>query len=89
MGQCVLSLYRSAAQPVLGNMFEGLIRAPAKPGLALIATEDPYVGGEILGRKGAAQAQAQVGIIEGEGHWWMCTNPQKGALIINNFLKTL
>ena len=107
MGQCVLSLYRSAAQPALGNMFKGLARAAEKPGLALIATDDPYVGGmvgshgmlemrtfyeytaEILGRKAAEQAQAQVGIIDGEGHWWMCTNPEKGAHIINNFLNSL
>ncbi|MBL01613.1 MAG: alpha/beta hydrolase, partial [Chloroflexi bacterium] len=66
-----------------------LARAAAKPGLALIATDDPYVGGEVLGRKAATQAQAQIGIIDGEGHWWMCTNPEKGANIINNFLKAL
>ena len=47
MGQCVLSLYRSAAQPALGNMFKGLARAAEKPGLALIATDDPYVGGMV------------------------------------------
>ena len=89
MAQCILSLYRSAAQPALGNMFDGLARAAEKPGLALVATDDPYVGGEVLGRKAAAQAQAQVGIIDGEGHWWMCTNPEKGAQIINDFLKNL
>ena len=70
-------------------MFDGLARAGEKPGLALVATDDPYVGGEVLGRKAAVQVQAQVGIIDGEGHWWMCTNPEKGARIINDFLKNL
>ena len=41
LGRAILALYRSAAQPVMRDLGAGLPRAAAKPGLALIATEDP------------------------------------------------
>jgi pimeloyl-ACP methyl ester carboxylesterase len=89
MARAILSLYRSAAQPIVGNLFPTLANASARPGLAIIATADPFVGGELLGRKAAEQASADVGILAGEGHWWMCSNPQAGANLINNFLANL
>ena len=89
MAKAILSLYRSAAQPIVGNLFPTLTNASVRPGLAIIATADPFVGGELLARKAAEQAGAEVGILTDEGHWWMCSNPQAGADLINSFLANL
>ena len=89
MGRAILALYRSAAQPVMRDLGAGLPRAAAKPGLALIATEDHYCGGETLARRSAERAGAKVAVLEGAGHWWMCQQPKQGADAINAFLASL
>jgi pimeloyl-ACP methyl ester carboxylesterase len=89
MGRAILALYRSAAQPVMRELGTGLPRAAAKPGLALIATEDSYCGGETLARRSAERAGAKVAVLEGAGHWWMCQQPKQGADAINAFLAEL
>jgi pimeloyl-ACP methyl ester carboxylesterase len=89
MGRAILALYRSAAQPVMRDLGTGLPRAAAKPGLALIATEDSYCGGETLARRSAERAGAKVAVLEGAGHWWMCQQPKQGADAINAFLASL
>ena len=78
MGRAILALYRSAAQPVMRDLGGGLPQATAKPGLALIATDDPYCGGEALARRSAERAGAKIAVLEGAGHWWMCQQPRKG-----------
>jgi pimeloyl-ACP methyl ester carboxylesterase len=89
LGKAILALYRSAAQPVMRDLGTGLPRAAAKPGLALIATEDLYCGGEPLARRSAERANATVATLEGAGHWWMCQKPRQGAEAINAFLASL
>ena len=89
MGRAILALYRSAAQPVMRDLGIDLPRAAAKPGLALIATEDSYCGGETLARRSAERAGAKVAVLEGAGHWWMCQQPKQGAEAINAFLAKL
>jgi pimeloyl-ACP methyl ester carboxylesterase len=89
MGRAILSLYRSAAQPVMRDLGASLPRAVAKPGLAIIATEDFFVGGETLARRSAERAGAKVAVLEGAGHWWMCQQPKQGADAINAFLASL
>lgn len=89
LGRAILALYRSAAQPVMREFGAGLPRAAAKPGLALIATEDHYCGGETLARRCAERARAKVAILDGAGHWWMCQQPNLGADAINAFLAKL
>jgi len=89
MGRAILALYRSAAQPVMRDLGAGLPRAAAKPGLAVIATEDFFCGGETLARRSAERAGASVAILKGAGHWWMCQQPKQGAEAINAFLATL
>jgi pimeloyl-ACP methyl ester carboxylesterase len=89
MGKAILALYRSAAQPVMRNLGSNLHRAATKPGLALIATEDAYCGGEMLARRCAKRAGAKVAVLEGAGHWWMCRQPQQGADAISTFLAQL
>jgi pimeloyl-ACP methyl ester carboxylesterase len=89
MGRAILALYRSAAQPVMRNLGNALPRAAAKPGLALIATEDHYCGGEPLARRSADRCGAKVAVLEGLGHWWMCQQPKRGADAINAFVASL
>ena len=89
MGRAILALYRSAAQPVMRDLGARLPQASAKPGLAIIATEDTYVGGETLARRSAERAGAKVAVLEGAGHWWMCQQPKQGADAINEFVASL
>jgi pimeloyl-ACP methyl ester carboxylesterase len=89
MGDCILKLYRSAAQPMMSRLGEALPRAAARPGLVIIATEDHYTGGEVLARRSAERAGAKVAVLQGLGHWWMCQDPKAGADVINEFLAGL
>ena len=89
MGRAILALYRSAAQPVMRDLGAGLPQASARPGLALIATEDFYCGGEKLARPSAERARARVAMLEGAGHWWMCQQPKQAADAISAFLANL
>jgi len=61
----------------------------ARSGLVIIATEDHLTGGEALARRTAERAGAQMGILEGLGHWWMCQDPKQGAEMIRAFVATL
>ena len=89
LGRAILTLYRSAAQPVMRDLGRGLHNAAAKPGLAVIATQDGYCGGEKLARRSAQRAGANVAILNGAGHWWMCQQPKQAADAINVFVKSL
>lgn len=89
MGRAILALYRSAAQPVMRDFGSRLPQATAKPGLALIATDDRYSGGEKLSRRSAERAGAELAVLKGAGHWWMCQQPKQGADAINAFLAKL
>jgi pimeloyl-ACP methyl ester carboxylesterase len=89
MGRCILSLYRSAAQPAMANWGKDLANAKARPGLVIIPTEDHYTGGETLARRSAQRAGAQVAVLDGLGHWWMCENPAPGAQVLNAFFAEL
>lgn len=88
LGRAILTLYRSAAQPVMRDLGRGLHNAAAKPGLAVIATEDGYCGGEKLARRSAERAGAKVTILNA-GHWWMCQQPKQAADAINAFVMSL
>jgi hypothetical protein len=48
----------------------------------IVATEDPYTGGEAKARATAEAWGAQVHRLEGLGHWWMMQDPARGAEII-------
>lgn len=89
MGRCILALYRSAAQPAMANWGRDLAKAAARPGLVIVATEDHYVGGEALARRSAERAGAEVAVLQGLGHWWMCQDPARGAGVLNAFFAKL
>lgn len=89
MGECILKLYRSAAQPFMSDLGQRLDAAAARPGLVIIATEDHYTGGEERARWAAAKAGAKVAVLEGLGHWWMLQGPAAGAAALQEFWSSL
>lgn len=89
MGRCILSLYRSAAQPVMARFGEGLAAASARPGLVIIPTEDQYTGGEARAQWSAGLAKAKVAVLQGLGHWWMIQDPVAGAMALGEFWDAL
>ena len=89
MGRAILALYRSASQPALADAGRALEKAAARPGLSLVATEDPFVGTDEMRRRAAGRAGARTEVLEGLGHWWMVENPTAGAAALNRFWESL
>jgi pimeloyl-ACP methyl ester carboxylesterase len=91
MAQCILALYRSAAQPVMAEIGRDLERASAKPGLAILPLADPFgsADGGALSRRAAERAGARIAELDGLGHWWMLQDPKAGAAAIRDFLASV
>ncbi len=89
MGRAILSLYRSARQPAMAEAGRVLANAAARPGLSLLATEDPYVGCDEIRRRAADRAGARTEVLQGLGHWWMLQDPARGAAALTGFWDTL
>jgi pimeloyl-ACP methyl ester carboxylesterase len=85
MGACILPLYRSAAQPVTAELGARLEATAVRPGLAIMPTEDTYVGTDEQRRRAAARAGARVEVLEGLGHWWMTEDPDRAASVLSSF----
>lgn len=85
MGRCILTLYRSAAQPALARRGASLERAAVRSGLSLLATEDHMVGTEPQRRRAAERAGARTEVLHGLGHWWMTQDPERGAEVLTRF----
>ena len=71
MRRAILRLYRSARQPAMAEAGRALGNAAARPGLSLLATEDPYIGSDEIRRRAADRAGARTEVLDGLGHWWM------------------
>ncbi len=84
-GDCILRLYRAAAQPVMSELGRDLERAAARPGLAILALDDHHVGTDAQRRRSAARAGAHVVELEGLGHWWLTVDPDRGARVLADF----
>jgi pimeloyl-ACP methyl ester carboxylesterase len=89
MGRAILSLYRSARQPAMAEAGRALQNAAARPGLSLLATEDPYIGSDELRRRAADRAGARTEVLDGLGHRWMVQDPARGAAVLTRFWETL
>jgi pimeloyl-ACP methyl ester carboxylesterase len=89
MGRCILALYRDAAQPALARRGENLAAAAARPGLALLATDDHFVGTQDRVRRAAVRAGARTAVLDGLGHWWMVQDPARGAAVLTEFWDSL
>jgi pimeloyl-ACP methyl ester carboxylesterase len=85
MGRAILAFYRSAAQPVMAELGRGLPAAARRPGLAIIGTEDHFVGSVDMRRRSAARAGARVAVLDGLGHWWMVQDPARAAEVLTSF----
>lgn len=89
MGRAILKLYRSAAQPAVAEAGRDLEKARARPGLAVLATEDTYVGSDEIRRRAAERAGATTVVLAGLGHWWMVQDPARGAAALADFWEGL
>jgi len=89
MGRAILALYRSARQPALADAGRALENAAVRPGLSLLATEDPFVGTDEMRRRAADRAGARTEVLDGLGHWWMVQDPARGAAALTRFWKSL
>ncbi len=85
MGRAILAFYRSASDAVLAETGRHLSLAGARPGLAIIGTDDHFVGTEEMRRRAAARAGARVQVFEGLGHWWMVQDPGRAARALTEF----
>ncbi|OYN78446.1 alpha/beta fold hydrolase [Mycolicibacterium sphagni] len=89
MGRAILALYRSAAQPAVAEEGRQLGNAAARPGLSVLATEDPFVGTDDQRRDAAERAGARTVVLNGLGHWWMLQDPARGAQALTEFWASL
>jgi pimeloyl-ACP methyl ester carboxylesterase len=89
MGRAILLLYRSARQPAMAEAGRALEKAAARPGLSLLATEDPYIGSDEIRRRAADRAGARTEVLTGLGHWWMVQDAARGAAALTHFWETL
>ena len=89
MGRAILLLYRSARQPAMAEAGRALANAAARPGLSLLATEDPYIGSDEIRHRAADRAGARTEVLDGLGHWWMVQDPARGAAALSDFWETL
>jgi len=89
MGRAILLLYRSARQPAMAEAGRALAKAAARPGLSLLATEDPYIGSDEIRRRAANRAGARTEVLDGLGHWWMVQDPARGAAALTHFWESL
>jgi pimeloyl-ACP methyl ester carboxylesterase len=89
MSRAILAVYRSAAQPALADAGNALENAATRPGLSIVATEDPFVGTDEMKRRAADRAGARTEVLDGLGHWWMVEDPARGAVALTRFWESL
>lgn len=89
MARCILALYRSAAQPEMAKWGAELGQAGARPCLAIVAPNDPFVNSNDLALSVAADLGAKIGEVPGQGHWWMLGDPIAGARVLTEFWTSL
>ena len=88
MGRCILALYRSAAQPAMAKLGERLRETARRPGLVIIASEDPYAGTPAVCASVATDLGADTVTLEGLGHWWMFDGAESAARALVEHWKT-
>lgn len=82
MGRCILRLYRTGAQPAVGQLGDRLAAMALPPGLVVDAELDDYIPSD-LSNDIARRLGAEVLRLDGRGHWWMIDDiePVADALI--------
>lgn len=89
MGRAILALYRSARQPEMAEAGPALENARARPGLSLLATDDPYIGSAEIRHRAAERAGARTEVLDGLGHWWMVQAPERAAEVLTRFWESV
>lgn len=84
MGRCVLRLYRTGAQPVVGQLGDRLAAMELPPGLIVDAELDAYVPSD-LSNEVAERLGAEVLRLDGRGHWWMVHDADPVAAALTTF----
>ena len=79
MGECVLSLYRSAGQPEMSELGQRLQTTEKRQGLVFVATDDPFSSTHAMCESVAKSLGASVCRLEGLGHWWMFAGASQAA----------
>ena len=85
MGDCILHVYRDAAQPAMAELGRNLELAAARPGLSIMASEDRLAGTDEQRHRTSTRAGAEIAGLDGLGHWWFTQDPERGAATINRF----
>lgn len=86
MGRAVLSLLRSAIQPVMADAGRNLAKAAQRPGLALLAMQDAGAASGSVEQHRSAGEAAGAEIAElAVGHWWPVTDPHPAARALTAF----
>ena len=73
MGRCILRLYRTGAQPTVGELGDRLAGMELPPGLIVDAELDEYVATD-LSNGVAVRLGTDVLRLDGRGHWWMVSD---------------
>lgn len=89
MSTSILALYRSAAQPEMARWGTMLGGCATRPGLSIVAPNDPFARGDDLGGEVAIRLGARRYVLEGQGHWWMLGDPAGGAAMLRDFWGSL
>lgn len=69
----------------MAELGRNLPAAAARPGLAIIGTDDRFVGSQEMRRRSATRAGARAATLDGVGHWWMVQDPVRSARALTSF----
>ena len=79
MGRCILSLYRSAAQPAMRELGRRLAATKLPRGAVIVPTADTYPGTPDMAHEVARSLNAATIELVDRGHWWMIEEPAVAA----------
>jgi hypothetical protein len=54
----------------------------------IVATNDPVLS-EVSSRRAGERAGARIVVLQGEGHWWMLSDPVQGARVLEDFWSSI
>ncbi|WP_040494151.1 alpha/beta fold hydrolase [Ilumatobacter nonamiensis] len=88
MGRAILALYRSAPESALQVLADRLAASDHRPGAIITAADDAYVAADL-----APAVAERLGVpelrLEGQGHWWMVSDPDGAAEQLVSFWSSL
>ena len=88
MGRCILALYRAATTEALAEIADRLAARTHSNGLIIDPSDDPYVA-SALAAPVAERLGAGMLPLDGQGHWWMVSDPDGAAAGLIDFWNSL